>query len=172
MAVGALTSPNQPAIDGLEDFGGQSFHTARWPHEPVDVSGRRVAVIGTGATGVQVIQEVAKTAVHLTVFQRTPNWCSPLRNAPIDPDTQADIHARYADIFDRCRNTFGGFLHDSDRRKALEVSAEERTAFYEALYAQPGFALWMGNFRDVLVDARANETISSFMADKIRGRVH
>jgi cation diffusion facilitator CzcD-associated flavoprotein CzcO len=171
MAVGVLSVPNQPAIEGLDDFAGPWFHTARWPHEPVSFDGRRVAVIGTGATGVQVIQEVAKTAGHLTVFQRTPNWCSPIRNGTIDEDTQRSIRARYPEIFDRCRHTYGGFLHDSDRRKAMEVSPEERTAFYEELYAQPGFRLWMGNFRDVLVDPRANATLSEFMAAKIRERV-
>jgi cation diffusion facilitator CzcD-associated flavoprotein CzcO len=125
-------------------------------------------VIGTG---VQVIQEVAKTAGTLTVFQRTPNWCAPLLNRPIDAQTQAEIKARYAEIFARCRGSFGGFIHDSDRRKAMDVSPEEREAFYEKLYNEPGFGIWMGNFRDVLVDVRANDTLSAFVARKIRARV-
>ena len=148
------------------------FHTARWPHEPVELAGRRVGVIGTGATAVQLIPEVARTAGHLTVFQRTPNWCAPLLNGPIDAETQARIKATYPQIFERCRGTFGGFIHDSDRRKAMEVSAEEREAFYEQLYGEPGFGIWMGNFRDVLVDAEANATLSEFVARKIRERVH
>jgi cation diffusion facilitator CzcD-associated flavoprotein CzcO len=171
LAVGVLSEPHQPEIDGLGEFRGRWFHTARWPHEPVAFDSQRVAVIGTGATGVQVIQEVAKSADHLTVFQRTPNWCSPIRNGEIDVDTQRSIRARYPEIFERCRNTYGGFLHDSDRRKAMQVSHEERIAFYEELYAQPGFRLWMANFRDVLVDPRANATLSEFMAEKIRSRV-
>ena len=105
------------------------------------------------------------------MFQRSPNWCAPLRNGPIDDDTQASIRARYPEIFDLCRNTYGGFIHDADRRKALEVPDEERLAFYEELYAQRGFGIWMGNFRDVLVDARANATLSEFMAEKIRERI-
>jgi len=170
-AVGGLSAPAKPTIPGMESFAGPSFHTAEWPHEPVDFSGRRVGVIGTGATGVQVIQEVAKTAAQLTVFQRTPNWCAPLGNRPITPDEQRRIHASYPEIFARCNATFGGFIHDSDRRKALELTPAERTAVYEQLYAQPGFALWMGNFRDVLVSPEANATLSAFVADKIRSRV-
>ena len=85
-AIGPLSAPTMPKIDGIESFKGQSCHTARWPHEPVSFEGKRVAVIGTGATGVQTIQEVAKTAGHLTVFQRTPNWCAPLHNAQISKD--------------------------------------------------------------------------------------
>ncbi len=172
LAIGVLSVPLMPDIPGVERFRGQSFHTATWPHEPVDFSGRRVAVIGTGATAVQLITEIAKTVGHLTVFQRTPNWCAPLRNGPIDDDEQASIHTRYAEIFDRCRNTYGGFIHDADRRKALEVSDEERIAFYEELYEQRGFGIWMGNFRDVLVDEEANATLSEFMAHKIHERVN
>ena len=112
-----------------------------------------------------------KVAGHLTVFQRSPNWCAPLRNGPIDHDTHASIRSRYPEIFELCRNTYGGFIHDADRRKALEVSDEERLAFYEELYAQRGFGIWMGNFRDVLVDASANATLSEFMAEKIRERI-
>ncbi len=95
-----------------------------------------------------------------------------MRNGPIDADEQASIRERYEEIFDRCRNTYGGFIHDADRRKALEVSDEERLAFYEELYAQRGFGIWMGNFRDVLVDPQANATLSEFVATKIRERVH
>ncbi len=171
LAIGALSIPNLPDIPGLDRFGGPCFHTSDWPREPLDLAGGRVAIVGTGATAVQAIPELAKVAGHLTVFQRSPNWCAPLRNGPIDGDTQASIRARYPEIFDLCRNTYGGFIHDADRRKALEVSDEERLAFYEELYAQRGFGIWMGNFRDVLVDARANATLSEFMAQKIRERI-
>lgn len=171
LAIGALSVPNVPDLPGLATFRGQCFHTAEWPREPVALEGRRVAVIGTGASGVQMVQEAAPVAARLTVFQRTPNWCTPLRNAPIDDAEHAALRGRATEIFERCRTTFGGFVHDTDRRKAMLVSEQERTAFYEELYAQPGFALWMGNFRDVLVDPVANATLSAFMADKIRARV-
>ena len=170
-ALGALSTPTLPNITGVDSFAGESCHTAQWPHRPVDFTGRRVAVVGTGATGVQVIQEVAKHAAQLTVFQRTPNWCAPLHNSPIDTATQKQLHADRVAIFERCNNTFAGFMHDSDRRKALEVTEQEREALYEKLYGEPGFGIWMANFRDVLVDEAANATLSEFVARKIRQRV-
>ena len=135
-----------PRIEGIETFQGQSCHTARWPHEPVSFEGKRVAVIGTGATGVQTIQEVAKTAAHLTVFQRTPNWCAPLHNSQIDAAEMAEIRSRYPDIFKRCQETFACFLHTPDPRRTFDVSPEEREALWERLYASRGFGMWQGNF--------------------------
>jgi cation diffusion facilitator CzcD-associated flavoprotein CzcO len=105
------------------------------------------------------------------VFQRTPNWCAPLRNSTIDAATQARIKATYPETFARCRESFGCFIHDADPRKALEVSPEEREAFFEKLYREPGFGIWMGNFRDVLINEEANATITEFMRGKIRERV-
>jgi cation diffusion facilitator CzcD-associated flavoprotein CzcO len=170
-AVGPLSAPTMPRIDGVGTFAGQAFHTARWPHEPVSFAGKRVAVIGTGATGVQTIQEVAKTAGHLTIFQRRPNWCAPLHNSRIDDETQRRIKAGYPEMFDRCRETFACFLHTPDPRGTFEVTAEEREAFFEKLYAEPGFGIWQGNFRDILIDRAANAAISEFVARKIRQRV-
>jgi cation diffusion facilitator CzcD-associated flavoprotein CzcO len=118
-----------------------------------------------------VIQEVAKTADHLTVFQRRPNWCAPLMNSRITPEEQAKIKASYDEIFARCRESHGSFIHNADPRKALEVSAQEREAFYEQRYHEPGFGIWMGNFRDIFVSRAANDTISDFVARKIRARV-
>ena len=171
-AIGPLSTPTMPNIQGMESFDGEAYHTGRWPHHhPVTFAGKRVAVIGTGATGVQVIQEVAKTAGHLTVFQRSPNYCAPLLNRPIDAETQLEIKASYPEIFERCRESHGCFLHKTDLRKALEVTPEEREAFYEKLYGEPGFGIWMGNFRDILTDPAANDTISEFIRRKIRERV-
>jgi cation diffusion facilitator CzcD-associated flavoprotein CzcO len=170
-AVGLLSAPTMPKIDGVETFRGQAFHTAHWPHQPVSFAHQRVAVIGTGATGVQTIQEVAKTAGQLTVFQRTPNWCAPLHNSQIDEATQRQIKAGYPEMFARCQQTFACFLHTPDPRGTFEVSAEEREAFFEKLYAERGFGIWQGNFRDILTDRAANAAISAFVARKIRGRV-
>ena len=170
-AVGPLSAPTMPAIPGLADYRGEAYHTGTWPHEPVSFSGKRIGVIGTGATAVQAITEIAKTAGHLTVFQRTPNWCAPLHNGTIDAATQARIKADYPEIFARCRNSYGCFIHDADRRNALDVSDAEREAFYEKLYGEPGFGIWMGNFRDILIDKAANDTITDFMRRKIRQRV-
>ena len=170
-AIGPLSTPTLPRIEGRDEFKGQSFHTARWPKEPVDFKGKRVAVIGTGATGVQTIQTIAGEVGHLTVFQRTPNWCAPLHNGKIDAETQAKIKAGYPEMFARCRETFACFLHTPDPRGAFEVSDEEREAFYEKLYGERGFGIWQGNFRDILMDRKANATISDFVARKIRSRV-
>ena len=160
---------DRPAVDadaaahrGRDSFKGESFHTARWPHEPVDFEGKRVAVIGTGATGVQTIQTIAETVGHLTVFQRTPNWCAPLHNGKIDAETQAKIKAGYPEMFARCQETFACFLHTPDPRGAFEVSDEEREAFYEKLYGERGFGIWQGNFRDILIDRKANATDQRF----------
>ncbi len=170
-AVGVFSEPTLPVIEGMDEFQGDAWHTARWPHTPVDFSDKRVAVIGTGATGVQVIQEVAKSAASLTVFQRRPNYCLPLGNRPISDSEQADIKSRYDEIFARCASTTGGFLHGADSRQALEVSAEEREATFERLYNTPGFALWLGNFSDCGTNQEANDLVTEFVRKKIAERI-
>ncbi|NLS74844.1 NAD(P)/FAD-dependent oxidoreductase [Bradyrhizobium brasilense] len=170
-AIGPLSTPTLPRIEGRDDFRGQSFHTARWPKEKVDFTGKRVAVIGTGATGIQTIQTIAGEVGRLTVFQRTANWAAPLHNGKIDAETQAMIKAGYPEIFARCKETFACFVHTPDPRGAFEVSEAEREAFYEKLYGERGFGIWQGNFKDILIDRKANATISDFVARKIRQRV-
>jgi cation diffusion facilitator CzcD-associated flavoprotein CzcO len=170
-AIGPLSTPTMPRIEGVESFSGQSFHTARWPREPIDFTGRRVAVIGTGATGVQTIQTIAGSVGSLTVFQRTANWCAPLHNGKIDAETQKQIKANYPEMFRRCQETFACFLHTPDPRGTFEVTDEEREAFFEKLYGERGFGIWQGNFRDILIDRKANALISDFVARKIRQRV-
>lgn len=170
-ALGPLSADTLPRIPGVESFSGQSFHTYRWPHEPVSFAGKRVAVIGTGASGVQTIQEVAKTAKQLVVFQRTPNWCAPLHNGKISAEEMAEIRSRYDQIFKRCQETFSCFLHTPDPRNTFDVSAEEREAFLEKLYSEKGFGIWVGNFKDLLTNRAANEEVSRFVANKIRQRV-
>ena len=170
-AIGVLSAPTMPRIAGVDTFLGQSCHTHYWPKEPVTFAGKRVAVIGTGASAVQTIPEVAKTAGHLTVFQRTPNWCAPLHNGNIGEEEMCGIRARYPEIFARCNDTPGCFIHAPDPRATHEVTQQEREAYWERLYGEPGFGIWQGNFRDILVDRRANALISDFIARKIRERV-
>jgi cation diffusion facilitator CzcD-associated flavoprotein CzcO len=107
----------------------------------------------------------------LTVFQRTPNWCAPLHNGKIDAETMAQIRAGYPEMFKRCQETFACFLHTPDPRRTFDVTPEEREAFWEKLYAERGFGIWQGNFRDILTDRAANAAISDFVARKIRERV-
>ena len=170
-ALGPLSAHTMPNIQGVDSFQGPAYHTARWPHEPVSLEGKRVGIIGTGATAIQTIQTIAKQVKHLTVFQRTPNWAAPLHNSEITEDEQRKIKASYAEIFERCRQTVSGFIHNPDRRRALDVPADEREAFFEKLYAEPGFGIWMANFRDILINKEANAVISDFIARKIRQRV-
>src|SRR5258706_10284374 len=128
--MGPLSPPAMPPTPGVGSFRGEAHHTGGWPHEPVTFAGKRVGVIGTGATAVQAITEIAKTVGHLTVFQRSPNWCAPLHNSRIDAETQRRIQSTYPEIFAKCRETYGGFIHDADRRNALEVTPEVREAFF------------------------------------------
>lgn len=170
-AVGILSAPYTPPFAGLESFRGERYHTGRWPQEEPKLAGKRVAVIGTGASAVQLIPEIAKVVGHLTVFQRRPNYCAPLRNSTIDPETQKKIKASYPEIFRRTRETTAAFLHDFDPRSIYDVTPEERLARFEELWAQPGFAKWLGNFHDINTDPKANEIYAEFVRNKIRERV-
>jgi cation diffusion facilitator CzcD-associated flavoprotein CzcO len=170
-ATGVLSAPVIPNLPGRETFKGVATHTANWPHTSLELTGKRVAVIGTGASGVQIIQEAAKVAAQLTVFQRSPNWCTPLRNSAIEPQAMEQIKASYDQIFARCRETAAGFLYSQDPRSALDVSDEERETFFEELYVKPGFSIWQANFWDIFTNEKANATISAFIARKIRERV-
>jgi cation diffusion facilitator CzcD-associated flavoprotein CzcO len=171
-AMGPLSAYTMPNIPGIDSFKGEAYHTARWPKEPVTFAGKRVAVIGTGATGVQAITEIAKTVGDMTVFQRTPNWCKPLRNSKIDAETHRKIKSSYPEIFAKCKETWGGFIHAADQRMAVSVSEEEREALFEKLYAEPGFSFWMSNFSDLMIVPQANAMVSEFLARKIRERVN
>jgi cation diffusion facilitator CzcD-associated flavoprotein CzcO len=117
-------------------------------------------------------QTIAKTVGHLTVFQRTPNWCAPLHNGKISKEEMRDIRARYPEILALCGTTPGCYIHNPDPRKTLEATPEEREAFWEKLYAEPGFGIWQGNFSDMLTDREANALASEFVTRKIRQRVH
>ena len=170
-AVGLLSAHYVPDFEGLDGYQGAWCHTGRWPKEGMDLAGKRVGVIGTGATAVQLITEIAKEVGHLTVFQRTANYCAPLRNREIDDEMQAEIKAAYPEIFKKCMETPGSFVHEFDTRSALEVSPEERMERYEDLWAEPGFKKWLSNFYDVLLPGEANEDYAEFVRNKIRERV-
>lgn len=170
--IGILNNYTMPNIPGVSNFQGEAYHTARWPSDPVDFQNKRVAIIGTGATAIQAIQEIVKSVGHLTVFQRTPNWSLPLRNAPISPEDMKEIRSRYPEIFRKCAESWSCFMHLSDTRKTLDVDTREREAFWEELYEQRGFAKWLSNFGDINTNKEANALFSEFVANKIRQRVH
>ena len=134
----------------------------------MDFTGKRVG-IGDRGTAIQAIPEIAKQAKHLTVFQRRPNWAAPLHNSKISKEEMEEIKSRYEEIYAHCATTPSWFIHQADPRKTLDVPPEEREAFWETLYGEPGFR--MGNFRDILTNEEANAAISVFIAKKIRQRV-
>ncbi len=171
LALGLLSQPTMPRVAGVEDFQGRSWHTYNWPHEQVDLRDQRVGVVGTGATAIQVIGEIADKVGELTVFQRRPNWVAPLNNSEISPAQMDEIRARYDEIFETCARTPGGFEHEPDRRGFYEVSQEERYELWDQLYDEPGFAIWLRNFREIFTDEEANAEISAYIAERIRGRV-
>jgi cation diffusion facilitator CzcD-associated flavoprotein CzcO len=171
-AVGILSADFTPPFEGTDRFKGMTIHTGRWPKEGVDLKGKRVAVIGTGPTGVQLITEIAKEVGHLTVFQRTPNYCAPLRNGAVSPETQARFKASYPEIHKRIKETPAGFIYDFDYRYTMQVPKEERLKLYEELWAKPGFSKWLANFHDIMTDRVANEDFAEFVRGKIRERVN
>ena len=170
-AVGLLSAHYVPDFEGIHDFKGPWCHTGRWPKEGMDLAGKRVGVVGTGATAVQLITEIAKEVGHLTVFQRTANYCAPLRNRLIDDDEQQIIKRNFPEIFRKCMETPGSFMHEFDTRSAFDVSEEERIELYERLWDEPGFAKWLSNFYDVMMPGAANEDYAEFFRNKIRERV-
>ena len=171
-ATGVLSVPYWPSIPGRERYQGEAYHTGQWPKEPVDFAGKKVAVIGTGASGVQLIPEIASEVAELVVYQRTPNWNAPLNNAPITTEEQAEIKATYDEIYHSCMSSFGGFVHRPSRKRTFDDSRQERWALYEKLYHQKGFSKIISNYRDTMTSREANAEFSEFIAEKIRARVN
>ena len=170
-AVGALFVANMPDYPGIDDFAGELYHTGRWPHEPVSFEGKRVGVMGTGSSGIQSIPEIAKTADHVTVFQRTPQYSLPARNRPLAPQELA----RYRDDWDTLRDSMfkrGGWPFEVMRRQAADYTAEERHAIYEALWDEGGMHLAINSFITVLMDEAVNEEVSEFVRGKIRATIN
>ncbi len=169
--LGVLSIPVTPDWEGLSDFEGDAFHTYWWPKEPVPLEGRRVGIVGTGATGIQVIAEIADQVGELFVFQRRPNWSTPLNNSLISEEEMAEIRSRYDQIFANCATTHGSFEHLPEKRRFHEVTPEERKRLWDELYATPGFAIMAANFPEIFFDEDANREMSEYVAERIRERV-
>lgn len=172
LAAGTLSAPQLPDYPGIEAFAGRSCHTADWPADGIDLSGKRVGVIGTGASGVQVIQTIAADVDHLTVLQRTPTYCVPQRNHPLTPVDRRRIREDWGQILQICRKSYGGFIHTFDPRSGLSVSVAEREAKFEELWQRSGFAFWFGNFADLMMNSEVNAHACEFLKNKIKARVH
>jgi cyclohexanone monooxygenase len=167
-ATGALSVPNTPEWRGRELFSGQIFHTADWPRDGVDFTGKRVGFIGTGSTGIQAMPIIAEQAEHLTVFQRTPAFCMPSGNKPLDPAVEREWKENYPERRTMMLDTYGASLVDYGTRSALECSPEERNEILEKAWnSQSAFQLLVC-FSDVMTDRAANEIVCEFVRGKIR----
>lgn len=170
MATGCLSVPRIPSFTGLEDFAGQTYHTSSWPREGVDFTDKRVAVIGTGSSGIQSIPLIAEQAERLIVFQRTPNHSVPAFNHPLDTDEQRDGVDRFAEKRRFARGTFTGLTVPDTGLLATECAPDQRRSVYEQRWQLGGLAMY-GAFADMLVDERANATAAEFFSAKIRQKV-
>ncbi len=169
MATGCLSLPKVPDIEGAERFQGDVYSTTQWPHDGVDFTGKRVAVIGTGSSGVQSIPIIAEQASQLTVFQRTPNYSRPAKNGPV-PQAKLDAYAAGREEFrDAARWSVAGVTLDMPVVGALQVSEEERRAKYEEVWESGD--LLAPSFADILTSAEANDTLCEFIREKIRSIV-
>ncbi|MEO0566321.1 MAG: NAD(P)/FAD-dependent oxidoreductase [Pseudomonadota bacterium] len=170
--TGCLTARHLPDIDGIDTFKGKSIHTSRWPEGGIDFTGKRVAVVGTGATAVQVIPLVSLQAKELTVFQRTPAYCVPARNGQVDPEVVKSRKENYDDIAENVRNSFFGFDFTFLEGSIFDATPEERKANFDAIWERGGFEFWLGNYADMFFSEDANKMVSDYIRDKIRSVVH
>ncbi len=169
--IGCLSSGQIPDFPGRDSFEGESYHTGSWPHEGVDFAGKRVAVIGTGSSGVQSIPVIAAEADHLHVFQRTPQYMVPARHGNIDKSALDEIKKDYDAIYEKARHSIGGFPYDVTDRSALSVDDAERQAIFEKAWEAGGFRFTFDSFSDLRTDLEANETAAEFIRSKIRQTV-
>ena len=166
-AVGCLSSANVPDIPGLADFGGHWYHTGQWPHEGVDFAAKRVGLIGTGSTGIQAVPVIAESAAHLTVFQRTPTYSVPARNAPLTDEFRRYVKDNAASIRQTMQSTPNGHPFTIAERSALATPPAERQALYEAAWDKGGLQ-FRATFKDLMVSVAANDTAADFLRGKIR----
>jgi len=167
MATGQLSVAKLPEIDGIDDFAGGTYHTGNWPHEPVDLTGKHVGVIGTGSSGVQTIPHLAQQAERLTVFQRTPHYAIPAHNRPLDPAYVADLKRRFEEYREFARNHPGGTHRVFGEESALDVDPEALLETFETHWAKGGPDI-QAAFRDLRTDLEANEKAAEFVRSKIR----
>ncbi len=170
-AAGCLSIGRVPDIPGLADFQGRCYHTGQWPHEAVDFTDLRVAVIGTGSSGIQCIPVIARQAAQLTVFQRTANFSIPAHNRPITLGEQRAFKAQYDALRQTAKQTKAGILYDYSTRATFEVDETERQAEFERRWARGG-PNFVQAFNDLALDRKANDQAAEFVRRKIRAAVH
>jgi len=170
-AVGSLSDTNVPQFKGLEKFQGKWCHTSRFPHAGIDFTAKRVAVVGTGATAVQAIPEIAQQAKQLTVFQRTANYCVPARNGKVDPALVEARKANYDGVVRRIRQSFFGFEYNFIPKSVLDATPEEREREFDRMWDEGGFAFWLANYQDMFFNQQANDLCADYIKRKIRNTV-
>ena len=166
MATGPLSVPKEPDIPGVKRFKGRLLHAAKWPHEPVSYEGQRVGVIGTGSTGIQIVQEIGPKAGHLFVFQRTPSFTMPMRNVDLDAEYVAEVKRHYAGIREAARNSAVGGTRPQSTRAFFSVTRAQRQALLEDAWKQGGLAM-LGTFSDLMLNEEANEQVAEFVRNRI-----
>lgn len=174
LCTGIGSKPHLPDMPGLDTFAGRTHHTAQWPQDGVDLAGQRVGVIGTGATGVQVIQELGPVVSHLTVFQRTPNMALPMRQQQLDEAGKRKWKVGLEEKYAKRALTFGGYeydFHDYAGESAAGYTREQMFEVYEQLWAEGGFVPWLGNFADIWTDEQVNRVAYDFWREKVRARI-
>ncbi len=168
--AGMLSAPMEKMFEGQETFSGPIFHTSRWPREEVDLDGKRVGVIGIGATGIQVIQTIAERVGELTVFIRTPQYVLPMHNPTYTEADQDAYKARFEELRETIPHTFSGFEYDWDPAWA-DLTPEERLARLEDIYANGSLKLWLASFSEIFFDTEVSEQVSEFVRQKMRDRL-
>ena len=170
VAAGFAAKRSFPEWKGLESFKGEVHHSSFWPQNGVDVKGKRVGVVGTGSTGIQIAQETAHDDIKsLTVFQRTPNLALPMGQKPLNKGDQDK--STYPDFFKYRMTTFAGFPFDFRQEDTSADNAADRDAFYEKLWAAGGFNFWLATYQDMLFSKEANQHAYDFWAKKVRARI-
>ncbi|KAI6855739.1 FAD/NAD(P)-binding domain-containing protein [Hortaea werneckii] len=170
-AIGFAAKRHFPDWKGLDTFKGEMHHSSFWPESGVDMKGKRVAVVGTGSTGIQIAQESAKEASHVTVFQRTPNLCLPMRQRKVTKEEQEQAKENYPDLYKYRMTTFAGFAFDFVDKNTFDDNDEEREKFYQSLWDEGGFRYWLATYKDMLFDKKANDQAYNFWAKKTRARI-
>lgn len=160
-----------PTWPGMDKFKGDMYHTSEWPQGGVNLKGKKVAVIGTGASGVQMIQTVAPEVKELTVFQRTPNYALPMGQHKITDERNQEFKDQYPKLKEKIQSTFAGFLYDFHPGECLKASPEEREKLYNELYTTGGLHFWLGTYADVLKSKEANNTAYEFWRKKTAARI-
>ncbi|KAF2098477.1 HK97 family phage prohead protease [Rhizodiscina lignyota] len=171
VAAGFASKRYIPNWKGLDRFKGTLHHSSFWPDEGVDVKGKRCAVIGTGASGVQISQEWGPDAGELKVFQRTPNLAVPMGKRMLTPEEQNKGKDWYHRLYQLREKCYGGFFYGMHERNTFQDTPEEREAFYHKLWDYGGFRFWLGNYKDMLTDAKANQEAYNFWAKNVRARI-